>query len=143
MDTREIEYILKNEKGFRGVFAMDQLPMESERPALLVCNTHESCLPGEHWVAVYLPVQGPSEFFDTFGRRPFTEELRRLLGYPYMYNKDIVQDLKSAVCGFHVVHYAKLRLRDVPFQHILDRYRRDLKWNDAYVVQEVKRYIAR
>ena len=84
MDTRQIEYLLKKEKGFKGVFAHDEIPKECERPALLVCNTHRACLPGEHWVVVYLPISGDAEFFDSFGRRPFTETLRNLIGLPYV-----------------------------------------------------------
>ena len=136
MDTAEIEYFLRKEKGFKGVFAHDEIP-ECERPALFVINTHRACLPGEHWVVAYLPHVGNAEFFDSFGRWPFTKTLRDVVGLPYVFNNKVVQDLTSTACGYHCVHFAKLRLRGVSFKDILSVYSKDLKKNDEYVINKV------
>ena len=135
MDTRQIEHALRSTRALQGVYALDRLPRENHvRPALYICNTEESCLPGEHWIAIYFPPNGPPEFFDTFGRQPFNDTFRRLLGYPYIYNSRVVQALTSDRCGYHVVHYAKQRSAGVTLPEILKQYTRDLHANDAYVL---------
>jgi len=135
MDTREIEHALRDNRALQGVYALDRLPRENHvRPALYICNTHQSCLPGEHWVAIYFPPTGHAEFFDTFSRRPFKEPLRRLLGYPYIYNSRVVQALTSDRCGHHVVNYARQRSAGVTLPEIMRQYSNDLHANDLYVV---------
>ena len=56
MNTNQVSSILTFifGKEFSGVFAADKLPKtpsEVQRPSFFVANTHESKLPGEHWVA--------------------------------------------------------------------------------------------
>jgi len=67
MDTREIERFLEADSAcrrvFQGVFSADTLP---EQPRLLVCNTDESTKPGQHWIAIYVGVDGCGEYFDSF-----------------------------------------------------------------------------
>lgn len=134
MNTNEIEYALRKNRILQGVYAADELPTENYiRPALFISNTQESCLPGEHWIAIYFPPTGPAEFFDSFGRKPFKEVFRKLLGYPYIYNKRVVQSLTSDRCGFHVIHYAKQRSSGVPMKQILKQYSNNLDENDAFV----------
>ena len=41
--------------GFLGVFSPDTLPVRSmiKDPLLLICNTEDSDLPGQHWIAIH------------------------------------------------------------------------------------------
>ena len=138
MDTREIEHALRKNRALQGVYALDRLPRENHvRPALYICNTHQSCLPGEHWVAIYFPPTGHPEFFDSFGRRPFNEPLRQILGYPYIYNSRVVQALTSDRCGYHVVNYARHRSAGVSLKEIVNGYSNDLHANDIFVVNNM------
>lgn len=137
MDTRQLRKALKDVRGFKGVFALDELPHENhERPALYVVNTEPSCHEGEHWVAIYFPPQGLPEFFDSFARKAFATELRRLLGFVYVHNLNMVQSPTSDVCGQHVIYYARERNNGVPFNSL--KYTLSLKNNDRFVVHYVK-----
>ena len=48
---------------FMGVFPSDKLPRFISRPALLVCNTDASHLPGLHWIAIFVDYDGRGEFY--------------------------------------------------------------------------------
>ena len=54
----EIENYLKDQKGFLGCFASDDLPSFPKKlPASLIINTHKKNQPGEHWLAIVLTKQ--------------------------------------------------------------------------------------
>jgi len=51
-----------------GVCALDQLPRKIiRRPKMYIVDTQERYRPGKHWLVLYLPKVGPSEFFDSAG----------------------------------------------------------------------------
>ena len=72
MNGSQIERYLKIFCGnvFMGVFPSDKLPRFIPRPALFVCNTDASHLPGQHWIAIFVDSDGRGEFMDSFGREP-------------------------------------------------------------------------
>ena len=141
MDTWGLEKALEDVPGFQGVFALDKLPKDNhDRPALYVVNTEPSCQEGSHWVAIYFPPQGAPEFFDSFARKAFAPELRRLLGNVYRHNRLILQSPWSNTCGQHVIYYARERGKGIPFENI--KYLRSLTDNDL-LVQEYARKEAR
>ena len=132
MNTEELTKALKDVPGFKGVFALNKLPKTNkERPALYIANTHPSCKEGEHWVALYFPTNGTPEFFDSFGRKAFASELRRLLGPVYRHNILFLQSPTSDVCGHHVIFYARHRSQGIPFESI--PYKTTLEDNDSMV----------
>ena len=132
METGELTRALKHIRGFQGVFALDHLPHDNkEIPALYVVNTDPSCEEGEHWVAIYFPPHGTPEFFDSFGRKAFATELRRLLGNVYRHNRQILQSPWSDTCGQHIIYYANQRHRGISFENI--PYQRSLSANDRFV----------
>jgi hypothetical protein len=55
-----------------GVCAVDQLPLSniSNLPKIFIVNTDTHDLPGTHWVCIYIPHDGPIEFFDSLGHHP-------------------------------------------------------------------------
>jgi len=59
-----------------GVFARDELPdytallYHKERPFALVLNSDPRDKPGQHWLALFAPKNGPIELFDSFGQLP-------------------------------------------------------------------------
>ena len=138
MNTEQITKALKDVPGFKGVFALNKLPkVNKERPALYIANTHPSCKEGEHWVAMYFPPAGTPEIFDSFARKAFATELRRLLGAVYRHNILFLQSPTSDVCGQHVIYYAKQRSQGIPFESI--HYHKTLEDNDAMVRQYVQK----
>ena len=55
------------------MFARDELPdlMHMQQPFALVFNTDPHDKPGQHWLAIYGPSDGPLKFFfDSFGMPP-------------------------------------------------------------------------
>ena len=138
MDTRQLEQALHDLPGFQGVFALDHLPAENQdRPALYVANTDPSCREGEHWVALYFPPAGTPEFFDSFARKAFAPELRRLLGGVYRHNREVLQSLWADTCGQHVIYYARERSKGIPFENI--PYTQSLADNDLLVEEYARK----
>ena len=136
MNTQQLKEALKDVPGFRGVFALDQLPkVNKQRPSLYVVNTHPSCKEGEHWVAIYFPTEGTPEFFDSFARKAFATELRQLLGNVYRHNRLMLQSPTSDTCGQHVIYYARERSKGIPFESI--PYKLFLPHNDLMVQKYV------
>ena len=43
---------------------------EDTYPAAIVCNTHDSDRPGEHWVAMYVDTERRGDYFDSYGLQP-------------------------------------------------------------------------
>ena len=69
MNTYQIDRVIRQYvRRFDGVFACDRLPT---KPRLMVCNTDQSDMPGEHWIAIYVDDDGRyGEYFDPLGRAP-------------------------------------------------------------------------
>lgn len=138
MTTNQLHDALKDLPGFRGVYALDKLPpMNHQRPALYVANTQDSCKIGHHWICIYFPSKGLPEFFDSFARKAFAPEFRRLLGNTYRHNRLFLQSPISDACGHHVVYYARERSKGIPFHKIV--YRQNLELNDVMVKEYVKK----
>lgn len=94
------------------ICAADELPevVMTTHPLYLIVNTHPRKLPGEHWVAMCLKEDAPSEFFDSFGRPPgyYSKHFENYLirhGPRYMYNASRIQSLMSMTCGYYCLYY--------------------------------------
>jgi len=108
LSTLDIEKVMKSnkytKKCFKGVFAIDKIPKKvKSKPAMYVINTDKSSKPGQHWLAVYFPSNGCSEFFDSFGRPPANYvEIKKFLknnSKCIIYNNKQLQSLLTQVCG--------------------------------------------
>ena len=55
-----------------GVFSRDELPDVTRkiRPWCLILNTDPKSQSGTHWLALYAPLSGGIELFDSFGYSP-------------------------------------------------------------------------
>ena len=131
LNTDDLEKALKDYPNFNGVFAVDKLPRDP-KPGLYIANTDPSYKDGEHWVLLYKCKEGPTEFFDTFGREP-----NKMWPGEWKYSTRMVQSPLSTACGYHVLCYAHLR-RFYPYEKIMGWYGDDLKENDKQA-----RYVAR
>src|SRR5271154_1771499 len=80
LSTHELQYAMKGDPAFIGVFPIDILPtgVNMLKTVKFICNLQPSNLPGSHWVAVYR-TQGRGYYMDTFGRIP-PPELQCWLG---------------------------------------------------------------
>lgn len=109
MDEREIINYLWRFKGFRGVFACDEV-LNLEPLALhsgIVVNTERRSGRGEHWVAVYrgtIPL-----YFDSFGNGPFQTQviryLYRMSPDGWLINTKDFQSIYQDSCGHYCLYF--------------------------------------
>ena len=111
LNTSDIKRFLRNRKDFLGVFAIDKLPIVlAPKPSGLVINLDESFKPGSHWVAVYLPKNGPAHYFDPFGAPPphnIAMFLDRNSKTGWTFNASKFQGELSYLCGYYCVMFIK------------------------------------
>ena len=95
-----------------GVFARDKLPeMKHEcRPFALVLNTDPGSKPGQHWLAIFGPLNGPIELFDSFGLAPSSYGLASL--YP-THSRIQLQSPFSALCGHYCIYFIYKRSKSL------------------------------
>ena len=86
-----------------GVFARDELPdlIHMQRPFALVFNTDPSKKPGQHWLSIFGPNEGPLEFIDLFGMPP---SYYRLI-YLFIYSLISCQSFASDLCGNYTFYF--------------------------------------
>ena len=91
-----------------GVFARDELPNlnKERRPFALVLNTDPSSKPGQHWLALFGPKEGPIEIFDSFGLHTSSYGLAYLLP---TYSLIQLQSSFSALCGHYCIFFLNQR----------------------------------
>jgi len=100
MDGEQIGRLLRNAKGFDGVFSPDTLPAN---PRLLVCNLDPSHREGTHWICICVDSEtGSGEYFDSLGQPPI-ESLERYMNAVCScrrcYNDRQLQSILNAFCG--------------------------------------------
>ena len=100
-----------------GVFARDKLPdlMYMQRPFALVFNTDPHDKPGQHWLAIYGPSDGPLEFYDSIGMRP------SYYGFStsFVYSCISLQSFSFALCGNYTIYFIYHKSRNVSFNKII------------------------
>ena len=110
MNNNQISHLLSRHLAtksiFCGVYALDTLPCERRRrsPAAYIVNTDPHYLPGTHWILCYFPTTGCAEYFDSFGKIP-PPKIREFLGKRYKYNRFMLQNIFSSVCGQYTIYY--------------------------------------
>ena len=147
---RQIYRALKGDqltgKQFLGVFAADKLPnLIDAKPTGLVANTDCSSDPGEHWIAMYFPADGPAEFFDSYGSESgaydqFADYLSSNASSVVRSYKCLQNPLTSA-CGQYCIFFMIHRCHGVSLLDIIrffDR-RSDTFLNDSYVTAWVNK----
>lgn len=93
-----------------GIYNKDLLPTVA-KPGFYIINLqddldmHGNDLPGSHWTCIY--VEGKQAvYFDSFGFAPPIEVQNFLRRYvPYKYNTQVIQSMRSGVCGQYVLFF--------------------------------------
>jgi len=110
LDNFQIDHLLRNEKGFRGVYARDTLPKQINPHEISVVNYDKASGQGTHWVLVYNnPKNEAVYFFDSFGMAP-GEEIQKYLRTahkPIEFSTSEIQELGSVLCGYYCVYVAE------------------------------------
>lgn len=95
-----------------GVYASNTIPKEfNTLPSCFIMNTDSSDLPGTHWVAVYLSLYGPHEFFDSYGRTQSVVApiFRKPIVGHWLENPFELQGPLSTTCGQYCLYYLSER----------------------------------
>lgn len=105
MNNTEISHMLKSHWStrniFEGTFAIDTLPLHprTKKPCGYICNTESSKNSGEHWLAIYFPKRGPTEYFDSYGLPINSLKMKYFVGHRFKRNKLFLQSPYTTVCG--------------------------------------------
>ena len=131
---------------FKGVWAADMIP-DRKLPGLYIFNTATSRERGRHWVTVYVPRRGQSEFFDSLAHSPGYYQLdfeKFLLKHQpsYMINNNTLQDYGTVTCGYYEIFFAVHRCHGWKMVDILQLFTRDLNKNDIRVVNFMHEYFS-
>ena len=112
MNNFELQEILEDEKGFRGVFTRDTLPKRIRKHECGIVNLDTLGGKGTHWVCYFNKSNEKCvEYFDSYGLAP-PEELEKYLftsRKQITYNTTELQSRNSELCGYYCVYYIRRR----------------------------------
>ena len=121
----EIEKYLKDQKGFLGCFASDDLPsFPKQLPASLIINTHKKNEPGEHWLAIVLTKQ-KCFYFDSFGVPIMEKIIISYLQQKYKkvtINNECIQHYYSESCGLFCIAFIKHVKSKLGFEDFISKF---------------------
>ena len=126
----QIERVMDNykQKGFKGVFAIDEIdkiPISNKMGVIL--NLDKSNEPGSHWVALYIDTEDDQavEYYDSYGEDPPESLMKDIKGLVDKINPDIYLKFKinrikqqaenSDSCGIHSMMFLIDRFNGKPF----------------------------
>ena len=137
----EIENYLKNQKGFLGCFAYNDLPpIPKILPASMIINTHRKNQPGEHWLALVL-TKTKCFYFDSFGAPILEEMIVSYLQQKYKkvtVNNECIQHFTSASCGLFCIAFIKNVNSKISFEKFISKFSlTNLLKNDNIVQNEM------
>lgn len=139
MDTLTINRSLEHLDCFVGTFSRDNLPEIQKKPAALVVNTDDSSRPGEHWVAIFIPVKGPTEYFDSYGLPPLHPEMFDFLARNspggWIFSDVTLQSVDSSTCGHYCIFYLLSRCHEIPQKILFQLFTTKPRLNDLLVRQ--------
>ena len=135
----EIESYLKDQKGFLGCFASNDLPsFPKHLPASLIINTHKKNQPGEHWLALVL-TKHKCFYFDSFGVPIMDEIIVSYLRQKYQkvtVNNECIQHFTSASCGLFCIAFIKNVKSKLSFEKFISKFSLyNLQKNDNIVLK--------
>ena len=147
MDTTQlIDILLKDKyakKNFCGVIPLDHLPSKKlTHDCSFIVNSDKSHEKGQHWFAIYAPLNGYVEYFDPFGLRPIHEEIYDFINKNsnnFIYNNQQIQHLSSNKCGLFCLFFILTRSRGIPIEVSIKFFNKISKFNDEIIVNIFKK----
>ena len=133
-----IENYLKDQRGFLGCFAYNDLPPFPKKfPVSMIINTHRKNQPGEHWLALVL-TKSKCLYFDSFGVGITEETIVSYLQQKYekvTVNNECIQHLYSESCGLFCIAFIKNVKNNASFETFISNFNLlDLLENDNIVL---------
>lgn len=114
MNNKQITKLMQSHVATRtvltGVYAKDTLPEEpvKHRPAAYIVNTDVSTSSGEHWISIYFPKNGPTEYFDSFGIEP-CKRFEMFMKSNYKHSISVLQNPLTTTCGQYCIFFIYMR----------------------------------
>lgn len=141
MNTTEIHSCLAQDSRvgpeFLGVFPCDKLPIINALPSAIVANTDRSRQPGQHWIAMYFPVDSEPLYFDSYGLPPQQRVFKEYLGH-HKHNNNQLQSPFSSTCGQYSVFFLAMVCRGISMKQIQETFDpKCLEENDVEVTKFV------
>ena len=123
---------------FCGVIPIDKLPIKKiNKMCAFIVNTDESNLPGEHWFAIFVPKNGPIEYFDSYGIPPYHKEIYdffKVNKRRFIYNNIQIQHNNSINCGKFALYYIYFRAKGYTMKQYLKFFNiKYLLYNDKFL----------
>ena len=126
-------------KHFKGVFAIDRLPLVFSLPAIFIINHDRYGMPGSHWVSISINDTGIATYFDSYGLEPIQNYLKfflRLHSKHWNYNKTRLQGVISAVCGQYSCVFALYESMGLGMDAFIKRFSKtNFCFNDQLVIE--------
>ena len=145
MDTLELNRKV-TVTGFLGTFAYDEIPEKPKDTKFsLIINTSPSNTDGDHWIALVYD-KSTFYFLDSYGRslndttlpKQFSIAVKNYVGQNPKHNSKWLQQLTSNTCGEYCVYFIQ-EIEKVGFKKMLQVFSDNLKNNDKYILNYVKR----
>ena len=137
----DIENYLKDQRGFLGCFAYNDLPPFPKKfPVSMIINTHRKNQPGEHWLALVL-TKSKCLYFDSFGVGITEETIVSYLQQKYekvTVNNECIQHFNSTSCGLFCIAFIKHVKSKPSFETFISKFNLfDLLQNDNIILNEI------
>ena len=134
----DIENYLKDQKGFLGCFACNDLPPFPKKfPVSMIINTHRKNQAGEHWLGLIL-TKSKCLYFDSFGVGITEESIVSYLQQKYekvTINNECIQHLYSESCGLFCIAFIRNVKSNASFETFISNFNLlDLLENDNIVL---------
>ena len=134
----KIENYLKDQKGFLGCFACNDLPPFPKKfPVSMIINTDKKNQAGEHWLGLIL-TKSKCLYFDSFGVGITEESIVSYLQQNYekvTINNECIQHLYSESCGLFCIAFIKNVKSKTSFETFISKFNLlDLLKNDNIVL---------
>lgn len=145
MNTIEINNILSNLNSFIGTFPCDVFPEVKKKPAGMIFNTDTSNGGGEHWIAVWMTVDGTSEYFDSFGFPPLVKQTQDFLSNHspngFTYNNKTLQHPMAVSCGPFCVAFIIAKSLGQTFVSFVSKFSFNLAANEELLKKSIEQWL--
>lgn len=145
MNNIELEHCLKTnnftKKIFCGVYPANVFgKLRKIKKGFYIANTAPESLDFGHWVGFNVK-KSTIEVFDSSAilflkNKYFKKFVKNNVGYRFIYNKNMIQDPKSDVCGYYCLIFALYRAQNKSFFNFVNIFdKTDLKKNDYLITK--------
>lgn len=145
MDTYELIDCLSSLSNFVGVFALDEIKnIRLNRHNCIIVNMDLSTEEGSHWIAINFSKNGLLYYFDSYGFRPYKQEIWNFLSKhsrQFKWNRKLLQSLTSDVCGIYCAVFCLFMNCDLEVKVFLTYFSEHLELNDCTVTMLFRKHI--